>query len=72
MLDESKHKNEGGKDNVNLHPELNGWGCGVDERDQECVAQKTKDDVNAGAVYNSGYEHSKCSCDVSNGKAALT
>ena len=36
------------------------------------MANNTRNDVNAGAVGNSGYEHSECSCNVSNSKAALT
>ena len=36
------------------------------------MAKMTRNDVNEGTVGNSGYEHSECSCKVSNTKAALT
>ena len=61
----------GGENNVNLYPELNYGRCRVDEGDQDCMAQKTKNEVDAGTVYRSGYEHSKCPCDVSGGKAEM-
>ena len=60
----------GGEDNVDLHPELDAGRCGVGERIQYCMAQKPKHEVDTGAVYNNGYEHCKCPCDVSGGKAA--
>ena len=36
------------------------------------MAKMTINDVNAGTVGNCGYQHSECSCNVSNSKAALT
>ena len=71
MFDKGKYEKEGGEDNVNLHPELDDGRCGVDEWDKDCMAQKTKHEVDAGAVYSSGYEHCKCPCAVSGGKAAM-
>ena len=71
VLDDGENEEGGGENNVNLHPELDDGRCGVDEWDQDCMAQKTKHEVDAGAVYSSGYEHCKCQCDVSGGKAAM-